>query len=150
MKPQKRFAFTIAITTFAVAVILAGTATAQMIKESARFTLPFEARWMDVVLQPGDYTMSISRIEQDAYRIDIHGEGFKHTMVVFEKPGPVVGKQAALVAEVRGLKVTVRELHLPQANLVLTFPEFKNAKTETAIAKIDPDTPPVPVLIALK
>lgn len=66
MKPQKRFAFTIAITTFAVAVILAGTATAQMIKESARFTLPFEARWMDVVLQPGDYTMWVSRIGQDA------------------------------------------------------------------------------------
>lgn len=85
--------------------------------------------------------MWVSRIEQDAYRIDIRREGFKQTMVVFEKPGPFVGKLAAFVAEVRGLKVTVRELHLPQANLVLTFPEFKNAKTETAIAKIDPDTP---------
>ena len=71
-------------------------------------------------------------------------------MVVFEKPGPVVGNQAVLVAELRGLKVSVCELHLPQANLVLTFPEFKNAKTGTAVAKVDPDTPPMPVLIALK
>jgi hypothetical protein len=137
----------------AVAIIiglLATGANAQVIAKDAKFTLPFKANWEGRVLPPGDYTMWVSRIDQHAYCIDLRREGFQHTMVVLETPGAVVGKQAALVAEVRGLQVSVRELHLPKANLVLKFPELKNAKTGTAVAKVDPDTPPVPVLIALK
>ena len=63
--------------------------------------------------------------------------------------GPEIGTIAMLVAEYSGSTFNIRALHLPKANMVLTFFDFKNERTKTKVAEAHELMPTVPIQIAL-
>ena len=104
-------------------------------------------------MPPGDYTLSVFRFSGSrdvVYRVDIAGADMKHTILCFNPPGPEVGTTAMLVAEYSGSTFDIRALHLPKANMVLTFFDFKNERTKTKVAEAHEFMPTVPIQIALK
>ena len=151
MKLHRLFAFAIAV--FALAGMLFSTANAQtavVITKNATFALPFAANWNGTVLSPGNYTLSVTEISNAgvfSYRIEFSGAGKKHAILAFALPGQQVGNQAILVAENNGATFAIRALHLPKANVVLTFPASK--PRECALAKTQ-ELVAVPIQLALK
>ncbi len=139
------------IVVLALAGIFAGTANAQPMVKDAHFTLPFEAKWAGTVLPPGDYTLSVSRLSDGRgvlYSVTFAGAGKKTTILAVTPPGPHVGERSMLVAMRSGAKYTIRALHLPNANLILTFPGPK--AEETLIAGAPELIQTLPILIAAK
>ena len=151
MTLHRTLVFTIVLC--ALTGLLASTAAAQWVTKNAQFTLPFEAIWEGRIVPPGDYTLSVFRLSGSrdvVYRVDIAGADMKHTILGFNPPGPEVGTTAMLVAEYCGSTFNIRALHLPKANLVLTFFDFKKERTKTKVAGARELMPTVPIQIALK
>jgi hypothetical protein len=149
MKIHRTGVFTIAV--LALAGIFTGTANAQPIVKDAHFTLPFEANWAGTALPPGDYTLSVSSLSDGRdvlYRITFAGAGKKTTILAVRPPGPHVGERSMLVAVRSGAKYSIRALHLPNADLILTFPAPKGE--QTLIAGAPELLQSVPILIAAK
>lgn len=131
---------------------LAGTANAQQaIAKDARFTLPFRATWEDRVLPPGDYRFSVTQLSGGRgvqYSIAFAGEGRRKTILVVSRPGDRVAETAMLVVVCRGQACSIRALHLPSADLVLTFPESKGERG--LVAKAPETRQSVPIQVAAK
>jgi hypothetical protein len=144
--------FVLIIIALALVGIFAGTANAQAVVKDAHFTLPFRATWADTVLPPGDYTLSVTRVSGNSrgllYRVDVAGAGTKHAILALRPLGPRVGEASMLVAARGGEMYSIRALHLPSADLVLTFPAPK-AK-DTLMAMAPGPIRSVPILIAAK
>jgi len=142
----------LAVAAFVLAGILAGTANAQQaIAKDARFTLPFSATWEETVLPPGDYTFSVSQLSGGRgveYRVAFAGEGRRKTIVVVSRPGDRVAERAMLVVVCRGQACSIRALHLPSADLVLTFPESREKRE--LVAKAPETRQSVPIQVAAK
>jgi hypothetical protein len=147
MGAHRNVALTVAA--FALAGILASRAHAQeSMAKDARFTLPWTATWTDTVLRAGDYTLSVEKRSPVAYTVTFAGAGTKKTIVVFRRPGSRVGASSMLVVVTRGQFHSIRALHLPYADLVLTFPE---SKAERELLVQAPETmQSVPILLASK
>jgi hypothetical protein len=143
----------LAIAALALVAIIAGTANAQQaITKNAHFTLPFRAMWADTVLSPGQYTLSVVRRGEDRdmlYTVTFAGAGKRETILALRPlDRPPVAKSSMLVVEGRGDIHIIHALHLPSADLVLTFPE---SKTERELAAKGPETmQSVPILVATK
>jgi hypothetical protein len=142
----------ITIATLALAGVFAGTAKAQeAVVKDAHFTLPFKATWDDTVLPPGDYTLSVIQLSGGRgvqYSVAFAGEGRRKTILVVRRPGDRVAKSSMLVAE-RGEEIySIRALHLPSADLVLTFPA-PNAR-QMFVAKAPEVIQSVPIQVVAK
>jgi hypothetical protein len=70
---HKRFAPTLALV--ALLGLTAAGASAQTLAKGT-FTLPAQAYWNDIMLQPGEYTLSLDRGISGAELVSIRGEGF--------------------------------------------------------------------------
>jgi len=155
MKVHRKFALTIAA--LVLAGIFAGMANAQQtivhaVVKDAHFRLPFKAKWEDTVLPPGDYTLSVTRLSGSvypAYRVEFAGAGKKKAILALKPLGPHVGKRSMLVAAYNGSIYSIRALHLPSADLILTFPAPK-AEQQTMIADGPGPIQSVPILVAAK
>lgn len=150
MKAHRNVALT--ITALALTCIFLNTAHAQQaVTKDARFTLPWRAMWADTILPPGDYTLSVVKLSGGrgvAYTVRFVGAGIDRTIVAVKRPGSAVGERSMLVAQSRGEIHSVRALHLPLADLVLTFPE---SKAERELVARGPETmQSVPLLLAAK
>jgi hypothetical protein len=134
MKIHRNFALVVA--TLALTGLFAGTAHArEVVAKDAPFTLPWATIWGDTVLPGGNYTLSVVKLSAgrgEDYTVTIAGAGIKKTIVVMKRQGPDVGTSSMLVTEGRGDAHFIRELHLPFANLVLTFAEPKTYRTLVA------------------
>ena len=149
MKAHRNVVLTIAA--LALACIFVGTANAQLMVKDAHFTLPFKAKWVDTVLPPGDYTLSVSLLSGRGYAlysVTFAGAGKKKTILALRPLGPRVGERNMLVAECSGRKYSIRALHLPTADLILTFPTPKTERT--VIAEAPETIQSVPILVAAK
>lgn len=147
MKVHRNVALIVALLAFAG--LLAGTAKAQeTIAEDARFTLPWKAMWGDKNLVPGDYTLSVvKRSGGLGYTVTFARPGIKKTIVAVKHPESAVGNRSMLVAERSGRDVPIiRALHLPYADLVLTFPTSKTKRK--LVAKAPETLQSVPILVA--
>jgi hypothetical protein len=152
MKSNRNIVLKTTIAALALACIFVGTANAQLLVKDARFTLPFKAKLADTVLPAGDYTVSVSLIANRGYalyRVAIAGAGQNKTILAPRALGPRVGEKSMLVTANSGGINAIRALHLPTANLVLTFPTPKTGE-ETAIAQAPEVTQSVPILMATK
>lgn len=140
----------VVVAVLALVVMFVGIASAQtaVVTRNATFTLPFRANWAGTVLSPGNYTLTVTEIsDSGAYRIDFAGSGKKHVIVAMASSGLAVSKQSMLVGENGAGAFAIRALHLPKANLVLTFPTSKAREPE--LAKTN-ELVAVPVQIAQK
>jgi hypothetical protein len=150
MKAYRNIVLTIAA--LAMACIFVATANAQQMVKDAHFTLPFKAEWADTVLPPGDYTLSVSLIANRGiplYRVTFAGAGQSKSILGPKPLGPRVGEESMLVAASSGGRYSIRALHLPTADLILTFPAPKT-REQTVIAQAPEVIQSVPVLIAGK
>lgn len=148
MKAHRNVVLTVA----ALACIFLSTAHAQRaIAKDARFTLPWKAMWANTILPPGDYTLSVielSGVPRLDYTVTVAGAGINKTILVVRRPGPEVGKRSRFVTAGSGEVRIIRALHLPNADLVLTFPE---SQAEWELLAKAPDTlQSVPILVAAK
>ena len=82
------------------------------------------------------------------YSIAFAGEGRRKTIVVVSRPGDRVAETAMLVVVCRGQACSIRALHLPSADLVLTFPESK--AEQGLVAKAPETRRSVPIQVAAK
>jgi hypothetical protein len=146
MKAHRNVVLTIAA--LALACIFVGTANAQLMVKDAHFTLPFKAKWVDTVLPPGDYTLSVSGRGYALYSVTFAGAGKKKTILALRPLGPRVGERNMLVAVSGGEMHSISALHLASAGLVLTFPVPKGR--QVVIAKAPEVIQSVPILIAAK
>jgi hypothetical protein len=137
------------IAAFALAVILAGTANAQLtVVRDAHFTLPFQARCADTVLPAKNYTLSVVRLSGGGYAkyaVTFAGAGTNKTILALRAQGPQVGERSMLIVESRGEIRSIRALHLPNADLVLAFPESKAERQP--VAKAPEAMQSVPILV---
>jgi len=140
------------IAALALVVIFAGTANAQQaIAKDVHFTLPFQAIWSDTVLPPGQYALSVVKRGEDRgmlYTVTVAGAGKMKTILALRPLGLRVGESSMLVVEGRGPIHVIRALHLPYADLVLTFPEPKAAGE--FLAKGPETMQSVPIRVAVK
>lgn len=141
----------LAIAGLALASVLAGSATAQA-KASGSFTLPFEAKWGNTVLPPGDYTLTVnstSFASNSTYWVTFDPKGQRgQTIVSVQDRGPKAGEKNMLVAVRSGGAYRIRTLRLPIANLILNFPAPKDE--QALIAKAPELIESVPILVAMK
>jgi len=138
------------VTTLALTGFLAGIAHArEVVAKDAPFTLPQATIWGDTVLPSGNYTLSVVKLSAgrgDDYTVTVAGAGIKKTILVMRRQGPDVGTNSMLVTESRGDVHFIREVHLPIANLVLTFQAPKAYRT--LLAKSPEILQSVPIQVA--
>lgn len=151
MKIHRNVALVIA--TLALTGFFAGTAHArEVVAQDAPFTLPWTTIWADTSLPAGNYRLSVVRVSGagrgEDYTVTFAGANIKKTVLVMRRPGPDVGKSSMLVTESRGDIHFIRALHLPYANLVLTFPEPKAYRT--LLAESPEILQSVPIQVAAK
>jgi hypothetical protein len=92
--------------------LTAAAASAETITK-ATFTLPTQAYWNDVLLQPGDYTLSLERNLSGIELVSIRGEGVAARFVVPAGSADGSGHSYLMVDEVNGTNV-IRELRSVQ------------------------------------
>ena len=150
MKVQQNVALIIGA--FALYATFSGSANAQqVVARDAHFTLPFQAIWADTVLPPGNYTLAVVRLSSGLgtpYNVTFAGAGTERTILAVRQPGSEPGERSMLVAVKKGEMYCVRALHLPYADLVLTFPA-SNAERQIFV-KAPETTQRVPILVAAK
>jgi len=136
------------IAALALAGSFAGTANAQA-KAAGSFTLPFEAKWGNAVLPPGDYTFSVTSTSGAAYLVTFAAKGRSgETIISMKDLGARIGEKNVLVAVRTGGRYRIRSLNLPVANLVVNFAVPKEERT--LIAAAPQLVKSVPVLVAMK
>ncbi len=99
MNLQKRFALTLALVT--LAALTAAGASAQTITQ-ATFTLPTQTYWNDVLLQPGEYTLTLDRSLAGIQLVHVRGEGATATFLTPAGSEESYGHSCFKVDEVNG------------------------------------------------
>ena len=135
----------------ALAGTCAGPARAQA-KAAGSFTLPFEAKWGNAVLPPGDYTFSVQSANAQSealYLVTFTPKGRSGvTIASLRDLGTRIGEKNMLVAVRNGGSYRIRSLHLPIANLAVSFAVPKEERTQIAAAPQLLES--VPILVATK
>ena len=117
------------IAALGLAGICASTANAQA-EAAGSFTLPFEAKCGNAVLPPGDYTFSVRSANGAAYLVTFAPKGRSGATIISMKDlGARVGEKNMLVAVRAGGRYRIRSLHLPIADLVVSFVVPKEEST---------------------
>ncbi len=139
------------IATLALAGTFAGTANAQY-QAAGSLTLPFDAMWGNAVLPAGDYTFSVQSPNAaggSVYLVTFTQKGQRGvTITSMQDLGARIGEKNMLVAVRSGGSRRIRSLHLPIANLVVSF--WVPKEERTLIAGAPQPIESVPVLIAMK
>lgn len=105
MNLHKRFALTLALVT--LLGLTAAGASAETITKGT-FTLPAQAYWNDVLLQPGEYTLSLDRGISGVELASIRGEGVAAMLVVPAGSDEISGHSCLKVDNLNGTYV-IRE-----------------------------------------
>ena len=141
----------LAMAALALAGTFAGTANAQA-KAAGSFTLPFEAKWGNAVLPPGDYTFSVrsaNAASGTVYLVTLAPQGRNgETITSMQDLGARIGEKNMLVAVRNGGSYRITSLHLPIAKLVVNFAVPKDERTQIAAAP--QMIASVPILVAMK
>lgn len=87
MNPQKKLKFGLLAVTAAL-VVSSVRADAQQLYKAA-FNLPFEAQWGSVVLEPGQYTITVEQTLSGHKVIRLHGQGEQAILAGPSSPAPV-------------------------------------------------------------
>lgn len=127
MNLHKRFALTMACVT--LLGLTAAAASAETITK-ATFTLPAQAYWNDVLLQPGDYTLSLERNLSGIELVSIRGEGVAARFVVPAGSADGSGHSYLMVDEVNGTNV-IRELNAASIGRSYRFGVSKTVRNLT-------------------
>jgi hypothetical protein len=94
-----------------------------------KFTLPYQVRWGDAILPPGDYSIRFSSIASPA---TIHSMDGKISVFVFTaRRGDSEKGASSLTIVTRGDQWTVASLNLPQARTSLVYSPLTKAERET-------------------
>jgi hypothetical protein len=102
---DKRFALTVTLAT--LAGLTAVGASAQTITQ-ATFTLPTQTYWNDVLLQPGEYTLTLDRSLAGIQMVHVRGEGASATFLTPAGSEESFGRSCFKVDEVNGTYI-IRE-----------------------------------------
>lgn len=109
--------------------LTAAAASAETITK-ATFTLPTQAYWNDVLLQPGDYTLSLERNLSGIELVSIRGEGVAARFVVPAGSADGSGHSYLMVDEVNGTNV-IRELNAASIGRSYRFGVSKTVRNLT-------------------
>ena len=130
---------------FALVVGVTGSqATAQGIAMRGTFTLPFEAHWADVVLQPGDYSFSLPSATNNAPVMRITGQGKTVLVAVPASTSAPESDRSYLKVENVGGTYVIRQFNSPVTRELITFPITKSVR-KGMLAQNQAVTIPVPV-----
>ncbi|MGA3074407.1 MAG: hypothetical protein ABSG56_12010 [Bryobacteraceae bacterium] len=127
MNLQKRSALTLALV--ALLGLTAAGASAQTITKGT-FTLPAQAYWNDILLQPGEYTLSLDRGISGAELVSIRGEGFAAMLLAPAGTDESSGHSCLRLDAVNGTYV-IRELDAGRLAGSFKFGVSKKASNRT-------------------
>jgi hypothetical protein len=126
------------LATFAIAFLAIGAGVtqtvAQGISAKGAFTLPYEVRWGNVVLAPGDYTFTMKSTVAPAI-MTLSGPDRSIFVPALTVEGKNTNQHSALTIESRGGERFVRELYLADGGLHFQYSVPKIAKSERQLAQ---------------
>ena len=126
-----RFAV-LALVTSCMGASLANAQTAE-----GKFNLPFEVRWGQVVLPPGNYTFTVNSSGGfPANSVLVRGEDLKGRIIVSSAHDDSFSGKNELIVERQGEGGTVRTLRLADVGLVLYYPAPKAERQILAQAPV--------------
>jgi hypothetical protein len=132
----KNCAFSVSV--FALAIgLTTSQANAQSLKGT--FNLPYQAHWGNVVLEPGQYALSLSTGTLTTPVIYITGQG-KTVMILAARPATAESERGYLRIENVGQTHVIREFNSGIAGRLFTFSVPKSVKNQIAVASNAPDT----------
>lgn len=105
MNLHKRFALTLALVP--ILGLTAGGASAQTVTR-ATFTLPVQAYWNDIMLQPGAYTLLLDRTSSGVELLNIRGENTAKTFFTPAGSRESAGRSCLKLEDISGTYV-IRE-----------------------------------------
>ncbi len=127
MNLQKKLSF--GLLALAVALVVsAAPANAQQIYK-ATFTLPFEAQWGTVVVEPGEYSLTVEQVFAQKL-IRLHGPGEVAVLIGPSTPEPI-GENGRLTFVNHNGVLTLKKLDAAAIGQSFNFPLYK-AKGERA------------------
>ena len=139
MNLQKRFALTLALVTLpALTAVEAGAATITR----GTFTLPAQAYWNDTLLQPGDYTLSVSGSISGVPTIVLRGENVRATFFAPAGSGDISERSLLKIDDVNGTYV-IRELDAGPSGRSYRFGVSKAVRNQTLRGETQQLTVPV-------
>jgi len=124
---HKRFALTLALVT--LLGLTAAGASAETITK-ATFTLPAQAYWNDILLAPGEYTLSLDRNLSGIELVSIRGEGVAARFVVPAGSEEISGHSCLKVDDFNGTSV-IRELDAGPVGRAYRFRVSKTVRNLT-------------------
>jgi hypothetical protein len=135
---------------FAVLALLtacmgASLANAQTV--AGRFNLPFQVRWGQAVLPPGNYSFTLSTGTAPLFVI-VRGDDHTGSIIASPILGDDFSGKSALIVERNGGRGTVRALRLPDAGLVIYYPAPKAERQ--VLAQAPALIQQLPILMASK
>jgi hypothetical protein len=137
----------LAVLAMLTACMGASLANAKTVQGS--FTLPFEVRWGQAVLPPGNYSFTLnSSAGSVASAVIVRGEDDATSIILSPMHDSCFSGKSALIVEREGEGGTVRSLRLVEAGLVINYPAPK-AKRQV-LAQAPKLIQSLPVLMAQK
>jgi hypothetical protein len=136
---DKRIALTLAVVTL-LALTAAGASAAPLTR--ATFTLPAQAYWNDTLLQPGEYTLSITNNVSGVPLIRLQGEGINATFVAPAGPEEFSGNSRLKADDLDGTYV-IRELDAGPLGKAFRFAVSKTVGSRALRGQTQPVTVPV-------
>ena len=129
--------------------LFAGIARAQSPRFAGKFTLPFEVRWGDHVLPPGEYMLRIDTIASPV-RAFVQAENGKREWVSVSTTVLADNEKrpSALFMTLVGHQYRVRTLNLAELGKLLIYEPF--TKRERQILNEARETQAVPIIAAKK
>ena len=109
-----------------------------------KFTLPFEARWQNVVLPAGNYTISMHSATAP-YTMFVRGEGKSVIILGVSVNERTISEKSELTLVKLGNSYVVRSLEAGQIGLDVDYSTGRSHATHTAMVKV-----PVELAIAGK
>jgi hypothetical protein len=128
MNLRKRLALTSALVTLS-ALTAAGAGAATLTR--ATFTLPAQAYWTDTLLQPGDYTLSVSSTNSGLTIFHLNGEGTAATFYAPAGSEQFSGNSRLKADDLDGTYV-IRELDAGPLGKSFRFGVSKAVRNQTA------------------
>jgi len=126
-----------------------GASLANAQTAAGKFNLPFEVRWGQAVLPPGNYTFTVNSSDGfPANSVVVRGEDLKAKIIVSSARDDSFSGKNELIVERQGEGGTVRTLRLGDVGLVLYYPAPKAERQILAQAPVL--TQQLPILIARK
>jgi len=136
---------------FAVLALLTacmGTSLANAQTAAGKFNLPFEVRWGQAVLPPGNYSFTVNSSVSPPNTVLVRGENLSARIIMSPVHDDSFSGKNELIVERQGERGTVRTLRLADVGLVLYFRAHKAERQILAQAPVL--TQQLPILMASK